>query len=154
MKRILLISALYLIFQTAFAQKQDTKLTPSPEINFQTYTASLVSSIDDLGLVDKFVNANRLCLKTNNSQHVLSSEALDIARNRGGKQGEGRLPTAYSESLSKTRILKPTIGIDRNSDGKQGDGIFPGVYSMDLSKSCTGVIVDDIARNCGGRNSN
>lgn len=153
MKRILLISALYLIFQTAFAQKQDTKLTPSPEISFLTYTTSLNSSISDQGLASMFEKTDRICLKTNIGKQICKSEAVDIARNSGGKHSEGRLPTAYSESLSKPIFLESTTIIDRNSDGKQGDGIFPGAYSKNLSKSRTGVIVDDIARNCGGRNS-
>jgi hypothetical protein len=150
MKRIVLISALCLIFQTAFAQKQDIKLTNSPEISFQT---SLNSSINDLELAFKFVKTDRICLKPNIGKQILISQAVDIARNSGGKHGEGRLPIAYSESLSKPIILKATTGIDRNSNGKQGDGIFPSAYSKGLSKSRTDVIIDDIARNCGGRNS-
>lgn len=148
MKRIVLISALFLIFQTVFAQKQDTTLLTSPEVSFQT---SLNSSINDLAF--KFVKTDGICLKPNIGKQILISQAVDIARNSGGKHGEGRLPNAYSESLSKSIILKATTGIDRNSKGKQGDGIFPDAYSKGLSKSRTDVIIDDIARNCGGRNS-
>jgi len=154
MKRIVLFSALFLIFQTAFAQKEDSKSMPSPEISIQTNTTSHNSSINDLGLVYKFVKTDRNGLKTPIDKQICKSETVDIARNSGGKHGEGRLPSAYSESLSKLTILKPATVIGRNSDGKHGEGIFPDAYSKNLSKSRTNVIVDDIARNCGGRNSN
>jgi len=127
---------------------------PSPEISFQTYTVSLIYTSEDIGLADKFVKTDCICLKTNNSQQILNSEAVDISRSSEGKHGEGRLPTAYSESLIKAISLKPATLIDLNSGGKQGEGIFPDAYSKELSKSRTNVIVDDIARNCGGRNSN
>jgi len=154
MKRIVLISALCLIFQTVFAQKEISKLMPSPEISFQTYTVSLISTSDDIGLTDKFVKMDCIYSKTYTGDQIGKSESVDIARNSGGKHGEGRLPTAYSESLSKPIILKPTTVIDRNSKGKHGEGLFPYAYSKNLSKSSTDVIEDDIARNCGGRNSN
>ncbi|MGZ2371659.1 hypothetical protein ACXR6G_17905 [Ancylomarina sp. YFZ004] len=150
MKIIVLISALCLIFQTSFAQKQNSESTLPPEISSQT---SLNSSINDLELAFKFVKTDRICLKSNIGKQILISQAVDIARNSGGKHAEGRLPTAYSESLSKPIYLELTTDIGRNSNGKQGDGIFPGSYSKNLSKSPTNVIVDDIARNCGGRNS-
>ncbi|WP_372644870.1 hypothetical protein [Ancylomarina sp.] len=151
MKRIVFIFALCLIFQIAFAQKQDSKFTTSPEVSFQT---SLNTSINELELAFKFVKTDGICLKTHIGKQIFISQAVDIARNSGGKHGEGRLPNAYSESLSKPILPEPTAGIDRNSNGKQGEGIFPGAYSKNLSKSCTDVIVDDIARNSGGRNSN
>ena len=151
MKRIVFISALCLIFQTAFAQKQDTKFTTSPEVSLQT---SLNSSINDMELAFKFVKTDRVCLKTHIGKQIFISQAVDIARNSGGKHGEGRLPNAYSESLSKPILIEPTTDIDRNINGKQGEGLFPDVYSKNLIKSCTDVIVDDIARNSGGRNSN
>jgi len=137
MKRIILISALYLIFQTAFAQKQEKKPLLSSEISFQINSASLNSS-----------NDIEACKQFCKSVHV------DIARNSGGKQSEGRLPTAYSESLCKIRITRSTKVSVRNNDGKHGEGLFPGEYSKNLNKNRTNVIADDIARNCGGRNSN
>jgi len=136
MKRIVLISALFLIFQTAFAQEEKKPILSS-EISIQTNTASL-NSFNEL----------------ESCKQICKSESADIARNSGGKHGEGRLPTAYSESLNRLTISKPAKFIDRNSNGKHGEGLFPGEYSKGLSKDRTNVITDDIARNCGGRNSN
>ncbi|MCZ4695760.1 hypothetical protein DWB61_13615 [Ancylomarina euxinus] len=151
MKRMVFISALCLIFQTAFAQKQDTKLTPFFEMNFQT---SLKSSNNDLAFAFKFVKTDCMCLNTNIGKQICKPETVNIARNSSGKHGEGRFPDAYSESLCKPIVIKEFIGSDRNSTGKQGDGIFPGAYSKNLRKSLPNVLIDDVARNSGGRNSN
>ncbi len=154
MKIVVLISAFFLIFQATFAQKEGAKSASFPELSMQTNVTFLSSLANELGPAFMLVKTDSICLKAQIGKQICKPEAIDIARNSGGKHGEGRLSTAYSASLSKPLILKPATVINRNSNGKHGDWIFPLAYSKDLSKSRTNLIVDDIARNCGGRNSN
>ncbi|RXQ91006.1 hypothetical protein EO244_12950 [Ancylomarina salipaludis] len=127
MKYIALILVLYLSLQMSFAQKQNLANKPG----------STWSRIDQ-AMSDK---------------QVLSSDSFDIARNSGGKHGEGRLPTAYSKGLDKIQYVFPLGIIDRNSDGKQSEGRPATTYSMSLKKGTEVRAEDDIARNSGGRNS-
>jgi len=127
MKYIALILVLYLSLQMSFAQKQNP-------VNKPGFKWSRI----DQTMADK---------------QVLSSDSFDIARNSGGKHGEGRLPTAYSKGLDKTEYVFPLGIIGSNSEGKQSEGRLATAYSMSLKKGTEVRAEDDIARNSGGRNS-
>lgn len=90
--------------------------------------------------------------KSSRSKRYINSAAVDIARNSGGKHGEGRLPTAYSESLSNIRSISPVIDITRNSGGKHCEGRLSTIHTQSLSERSTSTSINDIARNSGGRN--
>jgi len=154
MKIIVLIFVLFLVFQTSFAQKEESKLNAFPEISVLTYTISDNSFIDELGQVCKSQNMDRVVMDTLVGSQICKSESINIARNSGGKNSEGRFPTAYSEGLIKPISIKTVRLKDPNYKGKHGESLFPGEYSKNLNKNRTKVLVDDIARNSNGQNSN
>jgi len=130
MKYIALILVLYLSLQMSFAQKQNrpNELSSKQPVTDQN---------------DQRVSDNQ----------ISSSDSFDIARNSGGKHGEGRLPTAYSKSLDKSQCICPFALITRNNDGKQSEGRLATDFSLRLKKGPEVRAIDDIARNSGGRNS-
>jgi len=113
-------------------------------------TNSIVTDTTSTGARDE---SKAQDVKLNRIKQKKTSKVTDIARNSGGRHGEGRLPTDYTSILSKETKSSRVTNIARNSGGRQGEGRLPTAYTSILSKETTSYRVTDIARNSGGRHS-